>query len=298
MMRRLTSLILWLIILLGIVLRMVDVGIPDFSTDEAQFALGASAAQPPIGMALFAFSQAIFGPSILAARSVSILLGIASVILLFFIARTFLTKDSSLLVAALAGIFPTHILFSRLAYLSIPLCFAWLLVLLTFLKAQKDTRWLIPLFLASVFATFIKTQGLLLPLLLLFGTILPLRKSKLSIVNCQLSIVLALSLIPIGLYIVTNPGILATLLLYGGNMYGLSNFIDRIVTLISLWWGLLPVLLIFGFVSITHAREVPWPVWILIGIGTFIGLLLGPAHQYYTTYLVFWTIPNALLILK
>ncbi|MCF7845143.1 MAG: glycosyltransferase family 39 protein [Kiritimatiellales bacterium] len=300
-MRRYCPIIFWLIIILGIVLRVTDIGIPDIATDEAQFALGASAAQPPVGMSLFALIQAIFGSSIIAVRSVSIVLGIASIGMMFLVARTFLTKESSLFVAAIASIFPSHIIFSRLAYLSVPLCFAWLLVLFVFLKAQKDSRWLIPLFLACVFATFVKTQGLLFPLFLLVGIIFSLiKRREFSIINYQflIAIILLLSLIPIGLFIATSPGILATLLLYGGNMYGLSNIIERISTLISVWWSILPVLTVFAASSITRMRDIPWPVWVLVFIGTIMGLLLGPAHQYYTTYLVYWSIPITVLLLR
>ena len=292
---------LWLLIILGILLRLTDVAFPDFATDEAQFALNASAAQPPVGMFFFWLSQAIFGASIISARLVSIILGIATI---YQIVLTFSDKKVALTAAAVASIFPTHIIFSKLAYLSVPLCFAWALTALMFIKANKkpnDSKLLIGLFLSSVLATFIKTQGLLLPFFLLIGTIIVSTKNKkaLSIINYQLSIILALSLLPITLYILTNPGIGATLTLYGGNMYGVSDFLSRIWTLIHLWWTLIPLLLILFILSSKFyllSSKNNWPIYVLILTGVLLGLLLGPAHEYYTTYLVYWSIPVALLL--
>ncbi|MDP7247170.1 MAG: glycosyltransferase family 39 protein [Candidatus Peribacteraceae bacterium] len=173
--------LLWLIIILGVLLRLTDVAFPDFATDEAQFALNASAAQPPIGMFFFWLAQTIFGASIISARAVSIAFGIATIYLIYKIVLEFSEKKAALTAAAFASIFPTHIIFSKLAYLSVPLCFAWALTTLMFIKANKkphDSKLLIALFLSSVLATFIKTQGLLFPLLLLIGIIIESIKNK------------------------------------------------------------------------------------------------------------------------
>ena len=300
---------LWLIIILGILLRLTDVTFPDFATDEAQFALGASAAQPPIGMFFFWLTQAIFGTSIISARLVSIIFGIATIYLIYQIVLTFSDKKIALTAAALAAIFPTHIIFSRLAYLSVPLCFAWALTTLMFIKAKNkpnNSKLLIGLFLSSVLATFIKTQGLLLPFFLLLSSLYAMRKNNkkpLFTIHYSLFIILFLSLIPITLYILTNPGIGATLTLYGGNMYGVSGIFERISTLIKLWWHLIPILSILFALSLIqlvtkNQKLKTWslPLTALILAGVLLGLLLGPAHEYYTTYLVYWSIPIALLL--
>ena len=300
--------LLWLIIILGVLLRLTDVAFPDFATDEAQFALNASAAQPPIGMFFFWLAQTIFGASIISARAVSIAFGIATIYLIYKIVLEFSEKKAALTAAAFASIFPTHIIFSKLAYLSVPLCFAWALTTLMFIKANKkphDSKLLIALFLSSVLATFIKTQGLLFPLLLLIGIIIESIKNKkpLFTIHYSLFTILFLSLIPITLYILTNPGIGATLTLYGGNMYGVSGILDRTLTLIKLWWHLIPILTILFALSLIHITRKPnpktetlTPALILIVTGILLGLVLGPAHEYYTTYLVYWSIPIALLI--
>jgi len=292
------------VIALGAVLRIVDIAVPDFATDEAQFALGASAAQPPLGMFLLQIPQFFFPHEIIPIRAVSVLLGLLTLPLIFGITKTFSEEKTALLTAAVAAIFPSHIFFSRLAYLSIPLCFGWALLLFTFLKArraktyQSAVPWIIAVFLASVFVTHIKTQGLLLPLLLLTGTLIERRKQKnnsqFSIFNYQLSLTLFLSLLPISFYILTHPGIAATLFLYSGSMYGVSNILTRVLELVTTWWSILGIFLLAIFFGLQSLRECPWPVNALIVIGLLIGLLLGPGHSYYTTKLVFLSIPIAI----
>lgn len=287
--------VLWFVILVGILLRLADLSYPDFATDEAQFVMGASAAQPPLGMAFFRLSLWMFGPTLLAARGMSALFGVLTPLLAALVMKEIGRRDLVLLAAALASILPSHILFSRLAYLSVPLSFFWLLTLLAFLLARKtNSSWvLIFLYMASVATTFIKTQGLLLPFFFLLGRIIERRGKVLS---DPVSWILLLSLLPITLFIMTHPGIPATLLLYGGGMYGLSGFMDRIVMLVATWWQLLLLAFPILLIGIAGLRRLPWPVWGLILIGLGIGLVLGPGHPYYAVHLVYWSLPLAIAL--
>ncbi|MDD5026859.1 MAG: glycosyltransferase family 39 protein [Candidatus Peribacteraceae bacterium] len=297
MRRHLESAGLWIVIVLGVALRMTDIAFPDISTDEAQFALGASAAQPPLGMALLRFAQETFGPSAVAARSVSVLLGIVTLGVIYGIARHLFDRKTALITLAVAAIFPSHILFSRLAYLSVPLSCAWLAIVWAYLKAtsKQEPLWLFLLFVFSVAATLIKTQGLLLPATLLLGRAIERRG---SVLRDPVIWILLLSLVPIALYIGTHPGIAATLLLYGGNMYGVSGFSSRIVILLTTWWPVLLLVLPAIVFSLATIRRLHWPVWILLLLGTTIGLILGPGHEYYTTHLVYWALPIGLLFAR
>ncbi|HAI98150.1 TPA: hypothetical protein DCL30_01230 [Candidatus Peribacteria bacterium] len=297
MRRHLESAGLWIVIVVGVALRMTDIAFPDISTDEAQFALGASAAQPPFGMALLRFAQEIFGPSAVAARSVSVLLGIVTLGVIYGIVRHLFDRKTALITLAVAAIFPSHILFSRLAYLSVPLSCAWLAVLWAYLKAtsKRQSLWLFLLFVFSVAATLIKTQGLLLPATLLLGRAIE-RKGK--VLRDPVSWILLLSLVPIALYIVTHPGIAATLLLYGGTMYGVSGFWSRMTTLLITWWPVLLLAFPVMIASLATMKRLPWPVWVLLLLGTAIGLVLGPGHEYYTTHLVYWALPIGLLFAR
>jgi len=285
----------WLAILLGVLLRMTQMTLPDLSTDEAQFALSASAAQPPLGMMYLRMAQMLFGADILVVRGAVVVLGILTLPVIYFIAREILDRENALLATALASVFPGHVLFSKLAYLSVPLFLMWALTLLMFLRVRRNANpwWLIALYIVSLTATFTKTQGILLPALLLGGRIFELRGRCIRDALCW---VLGFSMIPILLYIATHPGIPATLLLYGGSMYGLSGIFARCLELVNVWWSLLFLFFVAAAVSVVELPRLPWPVWILLLLGTGIGLLLGPSHAYYTTHLVLWSVPIAALL--
>ena len=318
--RKLDSFLLWLCIGVGIALRMTDLGVPDFATDEAQAALGATAAWTPLGMQIMGLAQSLFGHTIIVARSVSAVFGIALLPLLYLIAREYTDKKTALLITAIAAIFPTHIVFSRLAYLSAQLLFGWTLMLYCFLKTRKailapqsslsasGVGWMFALFFASVFATLIKSQGLLFPGLLILGTFIEQWKTskKLSIVNClpaealakagQLSIVLVLSLLPTTLYILTHPGIAATVLLYGGNMYGISGFFHRFIELFTTWWTELSLFLIVLVFALPSLKNFSWPVSALLALVSAVGFILGPDHAYYVSDLVLFALPMGVIL--
>jgi len=320
--RKLDSFLLWLCIGVGIALRMTDLGVPDFATDEAQAALGATAAWTPLGMQIMGLAQSLFGHTIIVARSVSAVFGIALLPLLYLIAREYTDKKTALLITAIAAIFPTHIVFSRLAYLSAQLLFGWTLMLYCFLKTRKailapqsslsasGVGWMFALFFASVFATLIKSQGLLFPGLLILGTFIEQWKTskKLSIVNClpaealakagQLSIVLVLSLLPTTLYILTHPGIAATVLLYGGNMYGISGFFHRFIELFTTWWTELSLFLIVLVFALPSLKNFSWPVSALLALVSTVGFILGPDHAYYVSDLVLFALPIGMMLSK
>ncbi len=298
------AIFLWLLIAIGVALRLTDLLFPDFATDEAQAALGATAAWTPLGMQIMGLVQLLFGHEIIVARGVSVAFGIAFLPLLYALARHYrLREQEALLVTAIAAIFPSHILFSRLAYLSTQLLFGWTLTLFFFLKAREkqDTLSLVSLFLASVFVTLIKTQGLLLPLLLLLGTFVEQWRNwrKLKTKNYQLitlSFVLLLSLIPVTLYILTHPGIAATVLLYEGNLYGTAHLLTRVTDLLSTWWHMLSLFLLAMLFSLRMLPSFSWPLWITLAWVSVHGLLLGPGNPYYTTELVLFALPIALLL--
>ena len=282
-----------ILIAIGILLRITDLAIPDLATDEAQALFAASAAWTPLGMWIIEAVRTILNDEIVVIRFVSVFFGILTLPLIYLTAKEFTNKKTAILAVIIASLFPSHIIFSRLAYLSVQQCFWWIAVLFCYFKARKGDNfiWYLALFLTSVAATMTKTQGLLLPLLLIIGTLIERRKSKLSIT-------LALSLIPVTFYILTKPGIAATLFLYTGNMYGVSGPFDRIGALIATWWRVIGFFLIALIVSIPMLRKLPWPFLTLLTIGTLIGFLLGAGHEYYTTHLVLWSIPIAMMLIK
>ncbi len=288
-MKRSETIIIGIAVALGLALRMTDIGFPDVLTDEAQFGLGSSAAHPPFGMFLMKVMMMLFGMNILALRSLSILLGIGCVVLIYFMTREKFSKQTALYAACIASLFPSAILFSRLAFLTMPQLFFWLLLILAFLRAKKDPSglMLLFLFLASVGATFIKFQGLVVLGLLLLGRIIDVRKKwwEDSIVH-----VLVLSLLPIALYDITHPGVMASVLLYGGSN-DMPEFSERFGLLFSTWWSVLSLAVILLPLSLFAFRKIGWElqivsVWVLLQ-----GFLFGASHEYYVADLLVFAIP-------
>jgi len=312
-------------ILVGIMLRFADLGFPDFATDEAQAALGATAAWTPLGMMILEFVQGLFGREIFIVRGVSVFFGLLQIPLMYSLALFVMQKrrsspqiahETALIVTAITAIFPSHILYSRLAWLSVYLCTTWTLVLYAYLRAREknQTLWLVLLFLASVFATLLKTQGLLFPLILLFGRIIELLIAKSlgkikkweKVFKDELALTLVFSFIPVTFYILTHPGIAATVLLYGGDLYGLSNITLRFEDLFYTWWHILTIFLIALIGSLRFLWDLAplpkrwkvWPIWGLLFLCATLGLLLGPGNGYYTTYLVLFSLPIGIGLMR
>ncbi|MBT3835022.1 hypothetical protein HOF56_02120 [Candidatus Peribacteria bacterium] len=295
------------IIFLGIAFRFTNLTFPDMTTDEVQAALGTSPAWTPLGMMILRGAQAIFGHEIFVVRMVSVIFGVAFLPLFYNLCRLYCDKKTSLLAVAIAAIFPTHILFSKLSYLSIQLCFAWTLTLYAFLRARKDPsmKWLSLLYVSSVVATMTKTQGLLLPVFLVVGIVTeelcraisgPRTADRKK--NIEIVLTLLLSLIPTFFYILSNPGVFATVLQYGGNMYGVSEPGNRVFDLIYTWWHVLYLFFIAIIFSLNSYRKLDWPFCITLGTGILTGLVLGPAHDYYATYLVLCALPISIFLMK
>jgi 4-amino-4-deoxy-L-arabinose transferase-like glycosyltransferase len=290
----------WALIILGIYLRLTDLTFPDLTTDEAQAAFGTSPAWTPLGMMILRGAQGIFGHELIVIRMVSALFGIAFLPLFYYLCRLYSDKRISLFAVAIAAIFPTHILFSRLSYLSIQLCLAWTLTLYFFLRARKEpsAKWLSMLYISSVVATMMKTQGLLLPVFLVVGMLIEnLRKADRN-KSIEIVLTLIISLIPVFFYILSHPGVFATVFQYGGNMYGVSEPGNRIFDLVITWWRFLSIFLIAIAFSLSAYRKLNWPFWITIGTGILTGIVLGPSHEYYATYLVLFALPISISLLQ
>lgn len=298
-----TSILVYWCIGLGILLRFLDLSFPDFDTDEAQAAFAATAAWTPAGMMTFRFAQALFGQEIIIVRGTSALFGLAFLPLFYALARRYVDRPTALTAVAVAALFPSHILFSRLGYLSTQLLFAWTLLLYCFLKVcevsndkatpRSSTKssgvgWFAALFFASVYATFIKTQGLVLPILLAVGVFIDQWRTQ---DKFSIFWTLLLSLIPVSLYILTHPGIAATLLLYEGNLYGVSDFLTRVSDLLRTYWHVLSLFLLAIVFSLRSFPACNWPLRVTLAWVSMHGLFLGPGNAYYTTELVLFALP-------
>jgi hypothetical protein len=295
-MRNIETLLLWLGILGGITLRCIDISVPDVLTDEAQFGLGTSAAHPPLGMAFFRAALMMGGSNILALRSVSIVLGILFLPLLYLLVREWMDRRGALLVTALGSLFPSAILFSRLAFLSMTQLFFWTLFVLLFLRVKNNgsEKEKIALFLAAVASSSIKFQGFVIPFLFLAGRMMEKRG---SVLRDDVSWILLLSLVPIALYDLTHPGVLASVLLYGGSA-DVLGLIDRFRELFSVWWNILGFAVLLLPLSLLGCTRLRWEMHVFLGWVLLQGFLFGPSHEYYVTDLVLFVIPIAMLIAR
>jgi 4-amino-4-deoxy-L-arabinose transferase-like glycosyltransferase len=273
-------------------LRLVDLEVPDLLTDEAQFLLGRSAAQPPLGMWLLRLGQLLGGHDILAGRLTAGGAGVATVAVIWKIADDAWGRREALLVACIAAAWPSHVLFSRLAYLSVFLCLGWAVLLLLFLRARRNpSGWVVfGVYLATLAVVFTKTQGLLFPGMLLLGRCVERRG---RVLNDPLAWALLLGVLPFGVYLLTHPGIPATVLLYAGNRFDAGHTGGRLAELLVTWRSAMGPAVLFVGVGLVFLRRVPWPVTSLCLLAVVQGLLLDPTSMYYSTQLAFFSLPVA-----
>lgn len=160
---------LFLIILLAIVLRFLDLGKnpPGINLDEAAIGYNAYSIlktgrdeygqflplqfrslddyKPPLYIYLTVPSVAIFGLNEFAVRFPSALLGVLAVIMTYFLTKEFFDQRAGLIAAALLAISPWHLQFTRTAYETGSLAFFTTAGLLFFLLGQK--KW--PLYIVA-----------------------------------------------------------------------------------------------------------------------------------------------------
>lgn len=275
---------------IGILLRFIDLGTPDIATDEAQFALGKSAAHPPLGIALLRLAQMIGGENLIALRMPSVVIGCLSLWLIYRIALLWVEKDQARLAVFAAALFPAHILFSRLAYLDVQLFILWLLSLLAFERARRErsSQNLLFVFIACTAVGFIKMQGFAFPFLLLLGLTLERRQ---KIWRDPLAVILVLSLLPALFYIVSRPGIFATVVANSGAASDIASPLSRIADMTERWWHVLWLMLPASILSLPFLRRFGWPVWALLGFACVQQYVLGATHDYYITTFTILALP-------
>ena len=282
-------------VLVGILLRMVDISLPDFSTDEAQYAFG-SKAHPFVAIGMMQIFQALFGHTLLVVRSISVLAGIATLFVLFATVRFLFPekKEVAELTLAVASLFTSHILLSRLAYLDATQCLMWACLLYAFLRARErqTVASITMLNVASVLAIFVKVQGMLFPFFLLLGRIIEKRG---RVHRDPVFLALCLSFVPFAFYILSQPEVGAVFFLYTGKVIGFIDLSGRFISLLTLWKSILGIFLILIPFSLPKVRSLPWPVTLLLLLAIGINFFLSP-RLYYSTYLVFFAMPIGLLL--
>ncbi len=159
-----------LLMVVGVVLRLAPIGANRFHQDEALYSFWALQVatgrdpilihspvdKPPLFIYTLALCFKLFGPSEVAARLPSELASVASIALLYYLARRFYGRAVAILAAILMALSPFNILFAPTAFTD-PLMVAWVLAALC-LAVQGSLGWA---GLALGLASATKQQGLL-----------------------------------------------------------------------------------------------------------------------------------------
>lgn len=145
--------ILLLIVLLGFVLRVISIN-QSFWLDEATSVLVArdfsfsdiitrfspGDFHPPLYYFLLKIWIGVFGATEIGARSLSVVLGLATIPLVFLIGRKLLNKETGLIAALFFATAPLHIYYSQEARMYVLATFLATLLILFFLRIKKDSR--------------------------------------------------------------------------------------------------------------------------------------------------------------
>lgn len=145
--------ILLLIILLGLVLRLISIN-QSFWLDEATSVLVArdfsfqaiitkfspGDFHPPFYYFLLKIWIGVFGATEVGARSLSVILGSATIPLVFLIGRKLLSKETGLVAALFFATAPLHIYYSQEARMYTLAAFLATLLILFFLRIKEDSR--------------------------------------------------------------------------------------------------------------------------------------------------------------
>lgn len=161
--------VLSLVALLGIVLRVINLGqslwldeatsiriAREFSFQQIVAAFSPGDFHPPLYYFLLKIWISIFGASEVVARSLSVLLGSATIPLVFLIGRKLLSKDAGLAAALFFATAPLHIYYSQEARMYAAATFFATLFAWFFLKSLEEKKffaWL-GLFISGVFLAY------------------------------------------------------------------------------------------------------------------------------------------------
>jgi len=159
-----------LLMVVGVVLRLAPIGANRFHQDEALYSFWALQVatgrdtilihspvdKPPLFIYTLALCFKLFGPSEVAARLPSELASVASIALLYYLARRLYGRSVAILAAVLMALSPFSILFAPTAFTD-PLMVAWVLAALC-LAVKGSLGWC---GLALGLAAATKQQGLL-----------------------------------------------------------------------------------------------------------------------------------------
>lgn len=196
----------WLIVIIfiSLFLRLYNLGLSDLDNDEAKTALGVAFPHSFLLPDISVYSQKIFGWNETAAYLPFVFFGLLSVLLFYFIGKEIEDKKTGLALAFLASVIPGLVLFSRSAYLDMPMVASWIFIILFWFKYEKKPNLAnsFILFIGLTVSPFLKIQGIYIYIIL--GLFLLITK-KLAFVKDRRFWLIVLSIVPFFCYFLSQP---------------------------------------------------------------------------------------------
>ncbi|MFC1741097.1 ArnT family glycosyltransferase [Nanoarchaeota archaeon] len=270
------------ILLLGLLMRLPYIGLCEVG-DRGQTVFGMTNNLPPLYHYVTAPFLGLTGDLWYAPVFANILLGLGSIIILFFLGRLIKNSDLGLIMAFLFAILPTSLLLTK--YISPEVLELFFIVLISYLflrlevyeKEERRNLWLLMYFLALVIGAFSKQQTLavLFPIFL-FG----LYRHRLGIFKKEIYYISGLAVIPYVFFLFAHPELLAAVKIYYLQPLGQRTLLMKLwefSTIFLLYYAVHSVLVLWFFARIKHywsAYSRHFMVFLMIFLGFYCFFLI------------------------
>lgn len=166
-----------LILVLALSLRLWNIGESGFNSDEAVYSGQAASlagfeefnqhfsifrAHPLLLQFFVSIAFTLFGVSDIIARSISVIFGVATILVTYFITKNLFSINTAIVSTLILSVLPYHITMTRQVFVDIPLSFFYLLTLLFLIKYIKTNRsiWVYAIGISSGLCFISKEIGL------------------------------------------------------------------------------------------------------------------------------------------
>jgi len=172
--QRIARIFFFIILLIGTILRVYNVGDKEYSTDEAFSVRHASFTlkevfsnvenepHPPLYYIMLHFWMEIFGDSEIATRSLSVSFGIISILLMYFLGRLLFNREVGMIASLILAISPFHIGYSQESRMYSLMAMLTLTSMLFFIRMmrEKEGRFLWYYLVSSILLIYSHIYGL------------------------------------------------------------------------------------------------------------------------------------------
>ena len=185
-----THLILILIILIGLIIRMINLTGPPV-WDEAFYIVNSEeiklnpfkhpnwGGHPPLYAYLLLCVHLIFGSSIIGYRMLSVIIGTLTIIIVFYFGKMLYNETIGIFAAFILSLFPPHVIMSRLVMMDVVLAFFSTLALYGYYTGELNNsrKFMILGALSSICAILSKEPGILIPMIFVIWCLIQRRFS-------------------------------------------------------------------------------------------------------------------------